>query len=86
METLIAAVSSQGGKAAELLKEYRGEMYVEHAYDSQKFLLNSKKTFERIAAKFGKLSLVMAEVPGEKKRQTRGGPVKFVGRPDKRMK
>lgn len=84
MEALIVAISNQGGKVADLMKEYRGELFVEYAYDAQKFLLNSKKVFERIAAKFGKLNLVVADSPGEKKKNTSGGPVVFVDRPGKR--
>ena len=85
-ETLIMALSNQGSKqVSDLIKEYRGELFVEHAYDSQKFLLNSKKTFEKIAKKFGALKLSLADDPGPKKQRYKG-QVEFVKPPDRRTR
>lgn len=36
-------------KVNEIIKMLRGELFVEYAYDSQKFLLDSKKKFEELS-------------------------------------
>ena len=85
-EIMIMALSNQGSpRITEMLREYRGEIFVEYAYDSQKFLLNSKKTFEKLAKKLGGLKLAM-DNSFEPKRKQYKGPVEFVGKPDRRMR
>jgi hypothetical protein len=75
-EALIIASSNVGDRkqANDFIKEYRGELFVEYEYDSQKFLVNSRKVYEKVAKRLAGINLITAGDPSAKKK----GPVSRV--------
>lgn len=66
--TVLAGFKSEG--VNEVIKTLRGELFVEHAYDSQKFLMDSKKKFDELSKRV--MGLKIRPVGGFKSYRPKG--------------